>query len=92
MQLPVNGSIVASFVCDFDNQSVAIVDFQGWTRILPIHRDDVAGFAQPLHWCCLNLSRQTYSQYLIIISTGRNKREIERERTYDKLMLVNFGL
>jgi hypothetical protein len=59
MQLPVNGGIVASFVCDFNNQSVAIVDVQGWTRILPIHRDDAVGFAQPLHWCCLNLSCQT---------------------------------
>jgi hypothetical protein len=55
MQLPVNGGIVASFVCDFDNQSVTIVHFQGWARILPIHRDGVADFAQPLHWCFFNM-------------------------------------
>lgn len=55
MQLPVNGDIVLSFVSDFDNHSVTIIHFQGWTWILPIHRDGVLGFAQPLHWCCLNL-------------------------------------
>ena len=53
--LPVNGDVVSSFVCDFDDKSVAIVYFQGWSRELSIHCDAVVGFAQPFRWCCLDL-------------------------------------
>ena len=55
--IPVNSHIVTSFVSDFDDQSVTIVDFQCWTRELSIHCDGAVGVAQPLHWRCLNLSR-----------------------------------
>lgn len=55
MHLPMNGDIIASFVGNFDHQSVAIIHFQGWSRELPIDRNGVVGFAQPLHWGCLNL-------------------------------------
>lgn len=50
-----DGDVVTSFVGDFDDQSVTIVNFQGWSRELPIDCDGVLGCAQPLHWCCLNL-------------------------------------
>ena len=60
--IPVNSHIVTSFVSDFDNQSVSIVDFQRWARVLPIHGDAVVGFAQPLHWSCFNLFH--YNQQL----------------------------
>ena len=50
-----NGDIVSSSVCDFDDQGVAVVDFQGWARELAVDRYAVVCFAQPLHWRRLNL-------------------------------------
>jgi hypothetical protein len=50
-----NCDIVTSFINDFDNQSVSIVNFQCWARILSIHGYGVVSFAQPLHWSCFNL-------------------------------------
>ena len=88
--IPVNGHIVASFVGDFDDQSVPIVDFQSWARVLSIHGDGVVSFAQPLHWSCLNLSRskkkrkEKKSQGIRILSNEKEwrarKRPWERKR------------
>ena len=40
-----NGDIITSFVDDFDNQSVTIIDFQSWTGELTVYGDGVVGFA-----------------------------------------------
>ena len=99
-----NGHIVTSFVSDFDDQSVSIVDFQCWARELAIHRDSVVGVAQPLHWRCFNLFHynQLGNYFLTKKSKKLNKKKIspekiiekekEGERTYNKLVLVNFGI
>lgn len=55
--IPVNGDIISGFVGNFDDQSVAIVHFQGWSRVHSVDSDCVVSFAQPLHWGCLNLFR-----------------------------------
>lgn len=72
--IPVNGDIVASFVCDFDDQSVTIIHFQCWSWVLPINRDGVVVFAQPLHWCCLNLFHaKLYVSHVDQEEKGRKK-------------------
>jgi len=53
--IPVNGDIVFSLVLDVDDKGVAVLDLEGWPREHPVHRNDIVGLAQPLHWCFLNL-------------------------------------
>lgn len=94
-----DGDIVASFVDNIDDESVAIVNFQGRTRVLPVHRDGVVGVAQPLHFGCLNLFPSERSSLamnedrtkLNVSQTQDRERDPERKRaTYDKIMVVNF--
>lgn len=101
MQLPVNGDIVLSFVNDFDNHSVTIIHFQGWTWILPIHRDGVLGFAQPLHWCCLNLfhakhqlafKRKEKKKQPKKKEKSEKQKEIQKRKTYNKFVFVSNGI
>lgn len=51
-----NSDIVTSSIGDFDYKGVSIVDLKRWSREHAIHSDYVVGLAQPLHWCCLDLS------------------------------------
>ena len=55
LHLPVNGDIVASFVSNLDLQSVTVIYLQGWSWKLPIDCNGIVGFAQPLHFGCLDL-------------------------------------
>lgn len=50
-----NGDVVFCSVCNIDDQSVSIVNFQSGCRKLAIHCDYAVSLAQPLHWCLLNL-------------------------------------
>lgn len=53
--LPVDSDVVASSIDDVDHDGVPVIDFDGWTGILTIDRDDIVGLAQPLHLGCLYL-------------------------------------
>lgn len=53
--IPVNGGIISSFVGDFDDKSIPVINFQCWSGKHSVDSDGGVGFAQPLHWCCLKL-------------------------------------
>lgn len=69
IHIPVNRDIVFSLILDVDDEGVAVPDLNGWPRKHPIHRDDVMGVAQPLHWCFLNLYVSIHSNASANIET-----------------------
>jgi len=68
MYLPVNGDIVFSLINYFDDEGIAICNFQGWPRHLAIHRYGIYSFAQPLHRRYLNLYMGIHRHYNLILN------------------------
>jgi hypothetical protein len=90
--VPVEGHVVPGQVHGPDRQRVAAVHLDRRPRELPVHRDDLLGLAQPLHWRPLDLqqaSKATAPNHSASPSWSTEPRM--SSNTYDELVEALLG-